>query len=95
MTNAALQKKLSNLFPGADMSVQELAKQALLLQLQEVNRKMAEFEGRYNQEFVEFAKSWKHKNKQEKHSYSMENDYLDWEALEEYKRELMKAIHSL
>ncbi|TSC76787.1 MAG: hypothetical protein G01um101429_1116 [Parcubacteria group bacterium Gr01-1014_29] len=95
MTNATLQKKLSSLLPGAEISLEKLAKQALLSQLQEVNRKMAIFEGRYNQEFKEFEKFWKQMKKSEKFSYEVENDHIDWEALDEYKRELMKAIHSL
>ena len=95
MTNATLQKKLSSLLPNAEISLEKLAKQALLSQLQEINRKMALFEGRYNQEFKEFEKSWKHMKKGERFSYEIENDYIDWEALDAYKRELMKAIHSL
>jgi menaquinone-dependent protoporphyrinogen IX oxidase len=68
-------------------------KQALILQLQETSRKIALFEGKYNKEFQEFrrirAKSPK------KRSYELESDYLDWEALEDYKQELMRTIHSL
>lgn len=95
MTNATLQKKLSSLLPDTEISLEELAKQALLLQLQEVSRKMAVFEGRYNQEFKEFARSWKQMEKKQKFTHHIEGDYIDWEALDEYKRELMKAIHSL
>ena len=95
MTNATLQKKLSSLLPDAEISLEELAKQALLSQLQEVSRKMAVFEGKYNQEFKDFEKSWKKMEKKEKFSHGIENDYIEWEALDEYKRELMKAIHSL
>ena len=95
MTNITLQKKLSSLFPGAEISLKELAKQALLSRLQEVNRNMAVFEGRYNQEFREFEKSWKQMKKSERFSHGVENDYIDWEALDGYKRELMKTIHSL
>ena len=95
MTNTTLQKKLSSLLPGAEISLEELAKQALLSQLQEVNRKIAVFEGRYNQEFKEFARSWKHMKKKQKFTHNIESAYIDWEALDGYKRELMKAIHSL
>ena len=86
MTTTALQKKLSSLLPDGETSFEEFAKQALLLQLQEVNRKIAVFEGRYNQEFREFEKSWKQMKKKQRFSYIVESDYFDWQALDEYKR---------
>ena len=90
MTTTALQKKLSSLLPDGETSFEEFAKQALLLQLQEVNRKIAVFEGRYNQEFREFEKSWKQMKKKEKFSHHVESDYFDWEALDAYKRKLLE-----
>lgn len=95
MTTATLQKKMEELLPGGKSSYEELAKQVLFSQLQEISRKIAVFEGKYNQGFEEFKKSWKQKNRKEKFSYDTESDYQDWEALDEYKRELMQALHVL
>ena len=70
-------------------------KDALLLQLQEVSRKIAAFEGKYNEGFGDFRKSWSQRKDMKKYSHDLESDYMDWEALELYKRELMRVIHSL
>ena len=70
-------------------------KDALLLQLQETNKKIAIFEARYDKSCNEFVREWKKKKNDERYSYEQESDYLDWEALEDYKRDLMRVIHSL
>ena len=70
-------------------------KEAFFLQLQEVNKNIALFQGKYNQAFPEFARGEKIMKASVKYSYEREADYMDWEALETYKRDLMKVVHSL
>lgn len=95
MTTVSIQRKIAHLLPGQQMTLQELLRQALLLQLQETNKKIALFEGKYNKEFPGFRKDWAKTKRGKRFSYDIESDYLDWEALDEYKKELMQAVHSL
>jgi len=95
MTTTALQKKLSTLLPKGEKSLQGFVKEALLLRLQEANKKIALFEGTYNKNFAEFKRALGQIKGAKKYSYELESDYLDWEALEMYKRELMRVLHSL
>lgn len=95
MTTATLQRKLSSLLPKGEKSIQGFVKESLIFRLQEVNKKIALFEGKYNLNFASFKQMWTKSSGKKKYSYEMESDYIDWEALEDYKRELMRVIHSL
>ena len=95
MTTEVLQKKLSTLLPRGERSFQEFVKEALFLRLQETNKKIALFEGKYNKSFAEFKRRLGKGGGAERYSHEWESDYLDWEALEMYKRELMRVLHSL
>lgn len=95
MTTLELQKKIAPLLPKGEQSLKGFVRNALLLQLQEVSRKIAVFEGGFNKSFSEFKRSWLKMGVSKRHSYKMESDYLDWEALEQHKRDLMRIISSL
>lgn len=95
MTTTELQRKIAPLLPKGEDSFNGFIKEALLLRLQEVNQKIALFEGKYNKSFFEFKRLWKKLSDKKRHSYEIESDFLDWEALEEYKRDLMRVIYSL
>lgn len=70
-------------------------KDALLLQLQEVSKKIVVFEAQYNTSFLEFKQHQPKMSAAQRYSYENESNYLDWEALESYKLDLMRVIHSL
>ncbi len=95
MTTLQLQKKIAPLLPKGKDNFKHFIKNALLLQLQETNRKITAFEARYNRNFSEFEHDWKEKKVTKQYSYEHESNYLDWQALEAYKRDLMQAIYSL
>lgn len=92
MNALKFKKKIAHLLPKGEESFDEFIKEALLLKLQDVNKKIALFEGKYNRNFLEFVKEWRTRKQTDKFSYEHESDYLDWEALEEYKRDLMRVI---
>ena len=94
MTVLDIKKKFAPILPKGEKSVQRFLKEALLWRLQETNEKIALLEAAYNQSFDEFKKSWKKMKNSKRYSYKAESDYLDWEALEEYKRDLMNVMHS-
>lgn len=95
MTIAAIAKKIAPILPRGEKTLKRFVKDALFLQLQEVSKKIASFEGKYNGNFSEFERKWKKMPRLKKGSYEMESDYMDWEALENHKRALMRVIHSL
>jgi hypothetical protein len=95
MTVSQLQKKIASVLPEGKASLETFFKDSLVLQLQEVNKKIAVFEGKYNKDFSEFQSAWKKWSTAKRRSYETEVDYMDWEALEDYKRDLMRVIYSL
>lgn len=90
-----IQKKITPVLPKGERSLYRFFKEALILKLQEVNQKIAVFEGKYNKGFREFVRDWTKRKNAKRYAYELESDYLDWEALEQYKRDLMRVIHSL
>ena len=94
MTTLRLEKILAPILPKGK-NLQHFMKDALVLQLQDTSRKIAVFEAKHNQTFLEFEKKWDKSDDPARYSYEIESDYLDWEALEQYKRQLMKVIQSL
>ena len=95
MTLLALEKKISPLLPRGKKTLERFVKDALLLQLQDVSKKIAVFEARYNKSFQEFRHDWVKTKSTQRYSYQGESDSMDWEALETHKRDLMRVMHSL
>lgn len=93
MTTVAIEKKIAPILPRGERTLARFVKDALFLQLQEVSKKIASFEGKYNGTFPEFERKWKKMPRSKKNSYETESDYMDWEALEDHKRALMRVIH--
>ena len=75
--------------------MQNFVKDALFLQLQEVNKKIVLFEGKYSKQFQDFKRSWRKQRDPKKYSYETESDFFDWEVLEEQKRDIMSVLQSL
>jgi len=95
MTTATIEKKIAPILPRGEKTLTRFVKDALFLQLQEISKKIALFEGKYNGGFSEFGRKRKKMPRLQKHAYETEGDYLDWEALEDHKRALMRVIHSM
>ena len=95
MTALDIQKKIASILPKNKKAFGHFLKDALFLQLQETNKKIALFEGKYNKTFDDFKRGWARMKAAKKYSYEAEADYFDWEVLEEYKRDLMRVVHSL
>ncbi|MEK7542030.1 MAG: hypothetical protein AAB533_04230 [Patescibacteria group bacterium] len=90
----AIERKIAPVLPRGNEPLKRFVKDALFLQLQDVNKKIALFEGKYNHGFQEFERMWKKAARVKKHAYETEGDYMDWEALEDHKRMIMGVIHS-
>lgn len=58
-------------------------------------REILKFEGKYGVSFKEFEKIWDEGKVEDRHSYEIEGDFIDWEMLEMEKRELLSALAKL
>ncbi len=94
-TTATIEKKIASILPKGEKTLKRFVKDALFLQLQDINKKIALFEGKYNCGFSEFERARRKMARGKKHVYEQEGDYMDWEALEDHKRTIMSVIHSL
>jgi hypothetical protein len=65
------------------------------LKLKDCNGKIALFEARYGVDFDTFKNSWNKSKITNKHSYQVESDYIDWEALEMLKKDLLGVLFGM
>jgi uncharacterized protein with von Willebrand factor type A (vWA) domain len=68
---------------------------ALETQLEKYSREILKFEKKYGISFSEFEKMWDNDKIQDKHSYEVEGDFMDWEMMEMEKKELLSALSKL
>ena len=63
-----------------------LVREVVMAKLRECNERIANFEFRYGMSFNQFNTTWDQDQIPDKHSYSVETDYIEWEALEMEKQ---------
>ena len=63
--------------------------------LEDYTKKILKFEEKYGMAFSEFESLWDSDALEDKHSYEMESDYIDWEMMEMEKKELLTIIAKL
>lgn len=68
---------------------------ALETQLEKYNRDILRFEKKYGTSFNEFEKMWDDGKIENKHSYEIEGDFMDWEMMEMEKKELLSALSKI
>jgi hypothetical protein len=62
--------------------------------LERYSREILAFEEKYGCGFQEFEQRWDNGTIPEKHGYSVESDFMDWEMLESEKKVLTKFVAS-
>ena len=75
--------------------VEDLMLEALESKTERYGREILKFEQKYGMSFSEFNKSWDAGQIEERHSYEVESDYMDWEMMEMEKKELIVTIAKL
>ena len=78
-----------------DKVIEDLLLEALGSKLERYGREILRFEQKYGMTFSEFDKSWVADQVEEKHSYEVESDFIDWEILEMEKKELISTLAKL
>lgn len=68
---------------------------ALENQLEKYSREILTFEKKYGTSFSEFEKMWDQGKIENKHSYEIEGDFMDWEMMEMEKKELLSVLSKL
>ena len=65
---------------------------ALEIHLERYNHEILKFEKKYGSSFKEFEKNWDNGKIEDKHSYEIEGDFMDWEMMEMEKKDLLSAL---
>lgn len=78
-----------------DKKLEEILLAAIETILENYTKQILKFEEKYGVSFTEFEKLWDSGQIEEKYSYEVESDFIDWEMLEGEKSELIKLIANL
>lgn len=63
--------------------------------LEDYTKKILKFEEKYGVSFSEFEGLWDSGALENRHSYEIESDYIDWEMIEMEKKELLTIMSNL
>ncbi len=63
-----------------------LARETIAAKLKDCNQRISDYEFRYGKSFVDFDAAWDKDEIPDKHSYQVESDFMEWEALEMEKQ---------
>lgn len=75
--------------------LEELLVASIENKLANYTKEILKFEETYGVLFSEFEKLWDSNALENRHSYEIESDYIDWEMLEMEKKELLTIIAGL
>jgi hypothetical protein len=59
-----------------------LARETIAAKIRECNERISDYEFRYGTSFRDFDAAWDRDGIPDKHSYQVESDFIEWEALE-------------
>lgn len=72
-----------------------LARETIAAKLRECNERISDYEFRYGMSFEDFDAAWDKGGIPDKHSYQVESDFIEWEALEMEKQSWLSRIRDL
>jgi hypothetical protein len=79
----------------ADVALELAAKDLLRLKLKDVEARIKDFEARYQMNFAEFKDAWNADRIINKHSYTVERHYWEWEAAVEDEKKYRQMLDEL
>ncbi len=68
---------------------------ALESRLEKYHQEILRLEAKHGASFREFAEMWENGRIEDRHSYEVESDYMDWEMYEAEKKELITALRRI
>jgi hypothetical protein len=89
-----VRKVLDDFVPGPDLSakLESLTRASLKHLLIACNETLSRFEAKYGLTFTEFTQAWKTGTIPGKHSHEVERDFMEWEARQQEKDDLLVAL---
>lgn len=73
----------------------QLLVSALENRLEKYHQEILRLEAKHGASFREFADMWESGEIEDRHSYEIESDYMDWEMYEAEKKELITALRRM
>lgn len=89
-----VRKVLEDFVPGTDLSakLESLTRANLKHLLTACNEALSRFEAKYGLTFAEFFQAWKEGAIPERYSHEVERDFMEWEAHQQEKEDLLVAL---
>ena len=81
--------------PRVEVALPLAIKDWVRLKLKETSEQRAVFESRYGTDFAVFQQAWQQGRIADKHSYDVEHDYWEWEAVVTDEAQLQQMLESL
>jgi len=72
-----------------------LARETIAAKLKACNERISDYEFRYGMSFRDFDAAWDRDGIPDKHSYQVESDFIEWEALEMEKQHWLSHVREL
>src|SRR5712692_10146160 len=87
-------KVLEDFSSGVDLAakLEHLTRESLEHHLHACNEALSRFEVKYGLTFADFAQAWQEGRVPNKHSYEVERDFMEWEAHQQEKEDLLAAV---
>jgi len=93
------ERVVSRLFGFAGDRIEDksmyLVRGVVMAKLRACNERLADFEFRYGMSFNQFDAAWDRDQILDKHSYPVEADYMEWEALEMEKQHWLAVARDM
>ena len=66
-----------------------------LMRLKECEERLFGFESKYGMDFDSFTKAWKDGDIKDKHSHTIERDYMEWEGFELERKKWLNVLRTM
>jgi hypothetical protein len=81
--------------PRVEVALPLAIKDWVRLKLKETREQRTAYESRYGMDFAAFREAWDKGQVKDRHSYDVEHDYWEWEALVTDEAQLQQMLESL
>ncbi len=98
MQTVALSDKLIRVLedftPGVNLEakLENLTRENLEHQIHTCNEALSRFEAKYGLTFADFTQAWQEDKVPNQHSHEVERDFMEWEARQMEKEDLLAAV---
>lgn len=85
---------LEDFTPGVNLEakLENLTRENLEHQIRACNEELSRFEAKYGLTFADFIQAWQEDKVPNQHSHEVERDFMEWEARQMEKEDLLAAV---